>query len=80
MVVWTVSRGAQEYLAPRYHAPSVALHRAPSESLVTHRSADITQLSTHTSVCLIDNAPALKFKFKLYELSQTSTVISDLFD
>lgn len=74
MVVWTVSQGDQEYPAPRYHPPSEALHRAPSESPVMRRSTHITIVYLHATA-LDRYAPALVFIFKLYERSQTSTII-----
>ena len=74
VVVWTVSQGDQEYPAPRYHPPSEAPHRAPSESPVMLRSMHITIVYSR-AIALDRDAPALVFTFKLCERSQTSTII-----
>ena len=53
-MMWTVSQGDQEYPAPEYRPPSVALLRAKSKSLVTHRSTHVKQLSNHAHLHLLD--------------------------
>lgn len=51
-----------------------------SEQESGHTSFNRHNTIVYASLHLIDNAPALRFKFKLYELSQTCIVISNLLD